>query len=620
MQSALRIQQESAWHRLLLFLILLLALFLRLYGLDVQSLWLDELYTMREADPNISWKETLDMVMTNEGQSPLFFFMEKLMFLLFGHTAAVARCLPALAGAAGVYGIYLLGRELHSSRSGLIAAAFTAVNYFHIYYCQDARGYSFLFLFSCLSFLFFVRLVRRQEQRNAVLYGLCTMVLLYFHYYSIFVLLAQLLVLLYLFIRYPERRMSFFRFFGLSGLIILTGYSPMIPSLLKMSEVRESWIPMVSPDFIQSYFYEFFGKADLIQPLLCGLIIYYLFTVFSAPEEENRQALPGAAVLTFLILLAWLITVYLVPYVRSLLVVSMVVTRYTIIGLPVFILAPAMGAAAIRNGLVRGLLVPLIVALSLVNLLLIRNYYTHISKSQFREMTAFICESRNENYPILNEKTSFQQKYYLDHFKSSRLLYGGEKEAAISSMLEAEGKGGTLNGFWLAGAHADPKLSPEFAQRLKAYYVLAQSKDFNDAWAQLYVPRGYFGKDVKELTYSHFNASASTTYAPDTVAAIWGGEPIAADSLLLPGGDFMVSVLCRGTPMDSIAPQISVLLNEQVIGTFSAADRMDLSPSFTFSLAQPQKVRLALRMENDGSSGQEDRNAFIKCLFVGQKK
>lgn len=619
MQFTPGIQKESSWHKLLLFLIILLALFLRLYGLDVQSLWLDELYTMREADPAISWKDTLDLVMTNEGQSPLFFFMEKFIFLLFGHTGAIARLLPALAGTAGVYAIYLLGRELHSSRSGLIAAALTAVNYFHIYYSQDARGYSFLFLFSCLSFLFFVKLLRDLNARHAVVYGLCTLALMYFHYYSVFALLAQLLVLLYVFIRSNGQRVSLFRFFGLSGLIVLIGYSPMIPSLLKMSEVRESWIPMVSADFIHSCFYEFFGRADLLQPLLYGLLIYYLFTVFSAPEEENKNLLPLPAVFTFFLLMIWLIAVYLVPYVRSLLVVSMVVTRYTIIGFPVFILAPAIAAANIRNSLVRGLLVPLMIVLSIVNLVLIREYYTYISKSQFREMTAFIAESKDEAYPIVNEKTAFQQKYYLDHFGAKRTLLVGNKERVINSLLQEQGSGKPLSGFWLAGAHDDPKLPAGFSQRLRESYILERSKDFNDAWAQLYFPREQLGKSLTELKYDRFKASVSTTYLPDTLAAIWGGDPVPSDSLFLPEGDYQVHVLCRATPLDSIYPQVSVLLNQKSIGSFNTAAYMKMSSPLYFHLAAPQKICLAMRLENDGHSELEDRNAFVKCVYVGLK-
>jgi hypothetical protein len=84
-------------------LLLAAAAFLRFYRLDWQSLWLDELYTMREGDPRIPWSETISLVNAYENKSPLYFLFVKALFILLdtlhtrpGHclrSAALFRCM-----------------------------------------------------------------------------------------------------------------------------------------------------------------------------------------------------------------------------------------------------------------------------------------------------------------------------------------------------------------------------------------------------------------------------------------------------------------------------------------------------------------------------------------------
>ena len=134
-----------------LLFILVGAFLLRVSNLGMESFWLDELYVMVEADPHQPLSQLFYFLKCCDPHPPLFYLLERMVFVAFGQSEVSARILPAIAGTVSVWAIYLLGREVHSKRLGLIAAALTAVNYFNIYYSREARDYIFVFLFAAFS-------------------------------------------------------------------------------------------------------------------------------------------------------------------------------------------------------------------------------------------------------------------------------------------------------------------------------------------------------------------------------------------------------------------------------------------------------------------------------------
>ena len=105
-----------------LLLILSFAAFLRLYRVDFQSIWLDEIHTMNESNPNIPFSKLYNVIMSGEQMPPFYFYSLYFIFKIFGYTTFVARIYSAVLGVISLYAIYLLGKELLSKRIGLIAA------------------------------------------------------------------------------------------------------------------------------------------------------------------------------------------------------------------------------------------------------------------------------------------------------------------------------------------------------------------------------------------------------------------------------------------------------------------------------------------------------------------
>jgi uncharacterized membrane protein len=132
-------------------LIFVLSLSLRVYRIDHQSFWMDEIYTLRIAP--LPWPEMSKMIdKSDNGKPPLYnLFMHS--WLQNGTSEFVARLPSAFFGAATCIVAALLGAFFLGAR-GWIVGLLLAFSPFHVWYSQEARLYTLLGLFSALAFYF----------------------------------------------------------------------------------------------------------------------------------------------------------------------------------------------------------------------------------------------------------------------------------------------------------------------------------------------------------------------------------------------------------------------------------------------------------------------------------
>lgn len=112
--------------------ILLLAILLYLYQLGAESLWLDEIFSIRDAS-----KPTLQIFQSNR---PLYYLLLQLWMQL-GTSEAWLRSLSALFSLGSIVLTYRLGRRLFNSATGLTAALLLTLSPLAINHAQEARMY-----------------------------------------------------------------------------------------------------------------------------------------------------------------------------------------------------------------------------------------------------------------------------------------------------------------------------------------------------------------------------------------------------------------------------------------------------------------------------------------------
>jgi len=135
-------------------LITLLGAVLRLFRFWEPALWVDEIETLAMCAPDgqLSFGEQF----LDDIQCPLY--LASVWPLVRIQVSEILLRLPAvIAGILAIPAFGLLARRLVDRHTAVWAMLLLAINPFHIWHSQDARGYAYIVLFTILSTLYFLR-------------------------------------------------------------------------------------------------------------------------------------------------------------------------------------------------------------------------------------------------------------------------------------------------------------------------------------------------------------------------------------------------------------------------------------------------------------------------------
>jgi uncharacterized membrane protein len=217
-----------------------LALALRVYRLDARSLWLDEILSSQPAHLTgpgdvVAWSKAAI------NQMPLFYMF--IWFLGRWSDGAVMLRLPALiAGTLLVPAVFLAGRSIFGTLTGLVAALLAAVMPFAVWYSQEARSYTLLMLLTTLQMYFAFAAVKRGHWTSWVGLAVFTILNLYTHYVAIFATVAMgvyvgLFLLNDLVRGTATQSKERFRRIApalLAGAVVAVAYVPWVPALRRL--------------------------------------------------------------------------------------------------------------------------------------------------------------------------------------------------------------------------------------------------------------------------------------------------------------------------------------------------------------------------------------------------
>ena len=183
------LERPEAPYLVLLGLFFAGGLFLRLDRLGAQGLWFDEADMVTLAQGSFG---TLLRNLGTAGQNgPLYTLFLHFWMRVFGISETAVRLPSALAGAAAIPLIYLLGRAIHGPKLGLYAAGILALAPYQHWYAQEAKMYAIIVLTTIASTLALVRADRLDRPRPWLIYVVVTTLALYLHVLTALVFVAQ---------------------------------------------------------------------------------------------------------------------------------------------------------------------------------------------------------------------------------------------------------------------------------------------------------------------------------------------------------------------------------------------------------------------------------------------
>lgn len=463
----------------------------RLYGLAAESLTSDEAYSLhfvRSYGP----AEFLARYPTIDPHPPLYYLLLDGWTTLFGTSEFVARFPSAAFGVAAIAVTYLLGRRAFDGRVGLVAAALLALSTLHVYHSQEVRMYGLHAFAVALSTYAFVLAVESPTRRRVAAYAAATILLLYTHVFAAFTVLAHVLALS-LYRHRALRTLDVDRLRPWLGAYLAVGlaYLPVAvlvlrQALLVRSEgVFISWIepPAVAAILRAITTYVGYQSETLVllartAPLLALATIPVAVAAYGAlarPGTESdveadgpRNVPDGGSRLDALVddptrrwtllLVLWVATVHVVPWVLSYLVTPVYVSRYTLsasiatfllAGIGVQILADVVDRSALPGvGGLRGQHVAWALALVLVAALLVPygSYYGDHQRDQWRDAVEHVDASADGDDVVLVVSDSpdladlrIVYRYYADRRASSVVPIGSKNESSYDRVAEMAG-------------------------------------------------------------------------------------------------------------------------------------------------------------------------------------
>ncbi len=584
--------------------ILAVAVILRFYELDFQSPWLDELHTLIETNPELSYKEFYDLMLYREQMPHLYYILVRIANVIFGETLFGIRAFSAFIGTTSVYAIFLLGKELYSKKAGYIAAILLAINQTHIFYSQEIRPYILLCLFTCVSFLFLIKFFKRQTTKEAVYYGLFAGLMISTHFFGLFVLVSQV-VLLAIFLMSFKDIKRVVALSSISGGVILLLFVPSIPVLLKVSKLSSFWIQPASPRFFLETVNGFFGNSEFLLFIVFILTTAYFLRPFFQNEQQKTDA---AYVLSLKVILAWLFVIFMIPYIRSYTNVPMLISRYFISALPAVLILMAIAMSFLRAKQLFVLILSIFIFSSAVDLFIIKDYYGRVNKTQYREMTNAVKTLNPQNHVIVSP-WAWHIGYYLD--RPQDILVQKTLDEYVSEMSNG---GLNFKSFWFLDAHFSPYRASASTQKfLDENFYMIDKVEYFDIWARHYLYKN--NNKIKPLALDGFSPNF---HSGQPVLKLISNTTIS-QSIQLEKGKYRLIIEAKSIPNPPIKNEnahLDVLINEKRLGGFYAnSDEFSLK-LFDVNVEKAAQTEISLTFGNDFFDDYSDRDLIIKSISL----
>lgn len=216
--------------------IVVLGLVLRLIFINKpDGLWNDEYVSwMIAATP---FKAGFIKAMVSQCHMPFYYLYLKFFMTLFGQSDLLLRLTSVFAGVISIIAMYFVGKE-KDEKTGLLSALFSSISSFLIYYSQEVRLYSVLFLFSALTLLYTIKCIKTPDKKNLILFAIFNFLIIFTHTIGfVFVFFNLILISINLFNKYKKIITAVWISIFAGGFIV----SPLILKILTTQSFSQWW-------------------------------------------------------------------------------------------------------------------------------------------------------------------------------------------------------------------------------------------------------------------------------------------------------------------------------------------------------------------------------------------
>ena len=273
--------------------LVLVAFALRVFRLNVQSLWYDEAFSVYLAHFDLA---TITARTAADIQPPLYYYLLNFWIALAGDSEFAVRFLSLFFGVLTIPLMYIIALRLFSHRAtAFIAALFATIAPLYIWYSQEARMYTMITFWLLLSSYALLKKLEGNTGNKGtgwIVFALANIAAVYTHYFAFVVIAFQ-----GLFVLVSSFRVSGFKL----ALVKLETWKPATISLAAIFAAFLPWMPFVVARFGQDASY-WQGALKLDEA------IRHIFINFTTGESVlESQAQWVAAGWLICLLVSWIV-------------------------------------------------------------------------------------------------------------------------------------------------------------------------------------------------------------------------------------------------------------------------------------------------------------------------
>lgn len=449
--------------------IMLVAAALRLFHLGTTNFWYDEIATISYA-----------MDLSRFDVHPPFYYGIIHILLNFTQSEFFIRLPSLIVDVFSVGLVYLVGKQLYSAQTTLIAVLLAAISPLLIWHAQDARMYSQGIMFVLLTLYFYVRILKQGSTYEWIGYTVSATLGLYTHLYTGLILVTlSLHVLVY--------RRDLLKRWVIANAVTFIAY---IPWLLILGSLPEKQIGSARDFNPFQLFYTYYTFASgytlgptinelrtpeirnllryapLIVPL--ALVVGVLLVAGTRSQwKRNRER----ALLTVMLATVPVLLAFIIPLFRASMTFNV---RFVIFAAPAFLWLLASGV----EGLNRYVGIALLAVLIFFNGLSLYNHFFDIryDREDVRSAAVYVAASAlpDDHVLVITVRNVFSW-----YFEANNPVYSNSGAESLADLV-----GSTTSNtetVWLVEARSwqtDPQ--NEIGRYFEAHYPLRQHQSFHD--------------------------------------------------------------------------------------------------------------------------------------------
>lgn len=593
--------------------ILLISIVLRFYKLDFQGAWLDELHTLKEGDPNLTFKELHHVIMWREGIPHFYFILIQFFGTIFSHSLFSIRLLSAISGVLAVFSIYLLGKEMKGKNFGYIAAIFLALQPFHIEYSQEGRSYSLMILFIILSFYRLVLFLKNVNLKNAILLGIFLGLITNAHPIGIVNVISVFLIIIIAFfiISDKKEKIEFVKYTFITGVVTLAVFSPVYQIVSKVSDIQSFWVQKPTFDYVNQVLITISGGIiSLYYAIILSLVFIFGYCIYCIKNTRKDPQIKQEF-LNSLIIFTWVCFFFVFILLKSQGEASLILNRYLISLVPAFILTLAFVIDLFKNKYLKTMFVLIVLLLFSNEIFLQKNYYTTRVKAQFNDLSQEVL-ALNQNNETIVSNWGWLLSYYLDRENKIKNVYEKNLDNHINDIktnsIEQEN-------FWYLDGNSRPyAVAPETEQFLNENFILERTIELHDCWA-----RHYVSKKAKKTDQVIFKLNQFSNAQFDGSGNLWFFENSKSISpkINLESGSYELEIVAKSFPNPKINNEnakFKVSVNSKILAEIEVSEQKLTPYKFEYLNANANSFQIEIEFINDFAKDNLDRNLQISKI------